>query len=85
MEVLSILRGETLMPNLNPYLEKALDEECAYISSLGICNICNNGNYDDDWCSAYKMPLQVIGGRKKKCKRFDDTLQPIIGEYYGGW
>ncbi len=65
--------------------KKACEAECAYISSLGICNYCNNQDYDIGMCVAYKMPLHVIGGRKKKCKRFDDTPRPMIEEQYYPW
>lgn len=71
---------EDEMQDAEENAKQSLYAEMDYISSLGICNGCNNMGYDMGDCMAYKMPLRVIGGRKKKCKQFDNTPQPQIEE-----
>ena len=59
--------------------------ELDYISSFGLCNGCNHMDYDLGMCLGYNMPLHVIGGRKTKCKRLDNTPRPEIKEDWSGY
>ena len=42
-------------------------------------------DYDLGMCLGYNMPLHVIGGRKTKCKRLDNTPRPEIKEDWSGY
>lgn len=48
--------------------------------SYGLCDGC--ACCDENNCSHYKMPLNVIGGRKKKCKGYWPYNKCRCGTYF---
>lgn len=67
------------MKDMDANAKAAYIAEMQYFSSLGICNECVNGDVDNSGkCLAYNMPLFVIGGRKKRCKRFKDYVNKEV-------